>query len=623
MIELVLAVYLTLVAASVVGAWRRRKAIDCLPSVVWALMMAIPFVVQKKYFSPFYVGIQAFGVFFVGFTLLFADAAAAWTRQVAKPETDRDGLRLAYGVLGLSLLFQVTHLALMPTVPLLDKWLNKERQTVSLEKVMNERMDLEEAKDKQLSRLAPSSPDAREKALAALAEYRTRIAPVEARERAEIERMQALPGTSSTTRNVLAEFAERLALVQQREKAWLTRAEADLSNPARDTAAALALASHDKSGVRADHQGLIHQFVVKLENVQGDELKLARENASKLLKVPAAFIYACQGLLFFAPAAIIMLFAAGHWFPGAFLLAFSLFYSRASLAKGPLYILVGILLLVGWEQLSPRWKRGVATLVGVVAIPCLLYAGNFIVRNKLSLLNFRTTPEIQARIMRHAPRPLERGEPSFTIPDHYHRLNDWGGIPAYRDARSLTEAEKNINFFIYRGFLSPSEVSHRWYTFYPDVAGKYAGFTGLTPGSRGRPGFQHPANAVGVWAYLNRFPDHFFPSLMAYASVDADAHARWGLTGIVVITLIVVLLRLALARLVMDTVLSRCLYYSALMVIALCLPQASLQAILVAQGLLFYVAALLALKTLALLRAGEPLSAIARAFSFSTPRTAS
>lgn len=139
----------------------------------------------------------------------------------------------------------------------------------------------------------------------------------------------------------------------------------------------------------------------------------------------------------------------------------------------------------------------------------------------------------------------------------------------------------------------PVEVSHRWYIYYPSIHGKYLAFFGLTPASRREKGFRHPANQVGIWAYRKRFPEKYLASVRAYASADADAQALWGIPGLLVVGCLILVIRLASATLVVEGFLGKVLPACSLTILALCLPMASLQATLLAQGL----AVLLALQT--------------------------
>jgi hypothetical protein len=144
--------------------------------------------------------------------------------------------------------------------------------------------------------------------------------------------------------------------------------------------------------------------------------------------------------------------------------------------------------------------------------------------------------------------------------------------------------EGDVNYATYRLFLVPAEVSHWWYRYFPDHSGGYLGLSGLTPGSRSRADFRHPANAVGFWAYRARHPNQYGETVRAYASVDADAYARGGVLGIFLCAIALGLFRFSLKALGVGDVWSRYLGFAGCMILGLILPNGSIFAALVVQG---------------------------------------
>lgn len=312
------------------------------------------------------------------------------------------------------------------------------------------------------------------------------------------------------------------------------------------------------------------------------DLAQLRESASKLLKVPAPFIYFCQFCVLVAPA-----FAVSAWRQSkplaVFVAAFFLFYSRATLAKGPLLFSLCLYALFAFYAFGEKTRRRLAMAAIVVAVPVFVGVAVYLWTAPLSILHCEKAardfglipPALDAEIQGRNPRL-----PSMSTMD-YCRLV--GNMPDYEERISYTA--KSINSALYRACFVPSEVASRWYAYYPRVHGDFLGLYGLTRDTRGQPGFQHPANSVGRWAYLTRFPKNYGETVSAYSSADADAYARFGVAGLVGLAVLLLLLRGPLPLLVTSSPFSQRLYWSAVVILALGLPSASLQALLVANGL--------------------------------------
>ena len=155
--------------------------------------------------------------------------------------------------------------------------------------------------------------------------------------------------------------------------------------------------------------------------------------------------------------------------------------------------------------------------------------------------------------------------------------------------RGKSEVERKAHYFVYRCLLTPIDVAHRWYLYFPEIAGGYLGFKSSTPTNETSAGLRNPANAVGLWAYTVRFPSKYLSSISAYASVDADAMARGGflwLAGVAVILLTV--------RVILVVIERRYCGIGALVAVPLLycgvlLPSSSLQAFLVSNGIILYI----------------------------------
>lgn len=322
---------------------------------------------------------------------------------------------------------------------------------------------------------------------------------------------------------------------------------------------------------------------------QAEKYMKLRESSSKLLDVPLLYIYLCQAtLLVFAPLSIHILVKAKKWFLAIMFLSFCLFYSRASLAKGTLYLFLALMVLQLWFLLSAKMRQKFVYLFGGAGILVGGYCAFVLTTHPSSIFVYKA-PDV---VLQKYYKRLEKkpNAPKILTNADHGRL-----FENSLAERALSPIEKFINFFAYRVFFVPSEVSHFWYMYYPKEYGEYLGFYGLSPSTRRSKDFVHPANRLGRWAYLSRFPDHYFASVRAYCSIDADAHSRWGKIGVLLIALLLLLMRVLWKSLRIEGRVGSAFYASLLFVLGSALPAASFFAIVSANGVFLYFAMILAL----------------------------
>ncbi len=318
-------------------------------------------------------------------------------------------------------------------------------------------------------------------------------------------------------------------------------------------------------------------------------LSQMREDAAKLLRAPPGFLYLTQiSMMVFTPVAFAILLYLRRYALAVTALVVSLIYSRAALVKGPVYILLALSLIIVWFSLEKLWQNRILKAAVAVGVCALLGATPFLATNEFSIFRYKakTTQELEQNARKAFPNlPVT----SMAMADDFRSLRL---DPAYDQVPGW---QKNLNFFIYRVFLVPSEVSHRWYHYYPELNQGFLGFYGLTPASRGA-GFQHPSNRVGLWAYQSRYPTQYGDTVHAYCSIDADAFSRWGVKGIFLIAFLTAVIRLMIKVLTPQTSWGQAISFAALVLFASSLPVASLFAMLVAQGVIAYLAVLLCLR---------------------------
>lgn len=323
------------------------------------------------------------------------------------------------------------------------------------------------------------------------------------------------------------------------------------------------------------------------ENASEDHLQMEREAASKLLNVPLGLMYLYQSTIYFMlPIAVAIFASLANWGLVILSLVIGVLYSLSTLAKTPVMVFSLISVSMLWFQLSHTLRSWITRTATAITLGVGSMALYFLLTHPLSIFNFRATgpalEEFQTKIqaLPSAPRIL-------TIGDHARLLRSdrsWMGEFQYKDLPSTVE--KRYNYLVYRALVVPSEVSHFWYVYFPKIQGDYLGFYGLTPASRAASDFQHPANKVGQWAYLTRHPDYYLDSVRAYCSIDADAYARWGVIGLIVVALGFLLFRVLWKQLVFDDGFGRGINLTGLILMGVYLPQASFASLLVVSGLL-------------------------------------
>jgi hypothetical protein len=301
-------------------------------------------------------------------------------------------------------------------------------------------------------------------------------------------------------------------------------------------------------------------------------LTVMRENSSKLLAIPPVLTYAFHAsLVFLAPLTLTLALIRRKYAVAAAVFAIALFYSQATLAKGPGSIFMAVSGIMCFAVLRPDRQRGLCKWLGLAALPVVLCGAFFLIFNPASVLNFRTAdPSSSARRLAMPDVP----DQPFTLADHAR----------FSSNDTLNPAQAILNKMFYRTFLGPIDVSHRWYLYYPGINHGFMGLYGLTSETRNSPTYRHPANRVGQWAYLHRFPEQYWPTLSAYASVDADAYSRFGCLGIAGAGLLLLAFRLLSGIYRLSGQLGDALHAAIALILGIMLPMASLPAALIIQG---------------------------------------
>lgn len=323
------------------------------------------------------------------------------------------------------------------------------------------------------------------------------------------------------------------------------------------------------------HIPLVEEYAYGV--VDSRELSQLREETSKLLPVPALLKYAFTWTVnIIAPLAIVLAIRQKHYTWAFSFIGLAGLYAAMSLAKAPLSILAIVLAATLVYRCTYRRRLYGYFAMTLLCAPIVWDAHDFFVSNPLSIFNWKPVSEAVAALGLPEKDPRKQ----LTVGD-MSRL-----MPLQVSNEStLTAKEKAYNYYAYRVFLGPADVSSRWYQFYPAYSAGFVGLEGLTFADKGH-AERHPARRLGKWAYTERFPDKYLETVQAYASVDADAYARFGIVGVIAAGVILVVLRLLLKVFRVASHLSETLYVIGLVLYGLLWPMASLQAVFVSNGLI-------------------------------------
>ena len=304
------------------------------------------------------------------------------------------------------------------------------------------------------------------------------------------------------------------------------------------------------------------------------ELSAEREQFSKLLHVPGFIkIMFNWVLVVAAPPLIVSLIALRRYMLAALAMLWSALYALLSLAAFPL-VLTGFCCAVGLVSFRGlRWQRAfMLALVagGVVWMGAGVYRAH-VFNDWYRTLDKSSIPAARWERLKASDLPLTPGD--------IDRIQDPGTPLSVKPTFGT-----RVDNLLRRSVLIPMEVSDRWYAYFPTQSAGFRKWGELLPWMRGST-WVHPAHAVAQWGYRRLFPERYTESTMAYASIDADAYSLGGLFTVAFVLSGLAVLRISFAALGRSDLLSKALYYCGLGALAIFPFQASLQAMLISQGL--------------------------------------
>ena len=299
------------------------------------------------------------------------------------------------------------------------------------------------------------------------------------------------------------------------------------------------------------------------------ELAVMRDFSSKLLDIPLIFKYLNNWLIvIFCPLSIYYLFSTQRKLIAFFCFIFLSFYAVHTLAKFPLIEIIGssfFLFLFSRRIFYTKILFFLKKVSPYIFVLCMYFLYHEETHKQFSL-NESYYDSLYSVFDADDPRMY------FTLADKY------------RSNYLYAEHKINFSYFIYRGFLTPSDVSIRWYQYFSLKDNKHLGFVNFLPFSR-IPNSKPNAEIIGDWAYKKRFPNRYLYNVSANSSFDADAFSRFGFVGVFIVSILIFIIRIGSALLVKNNPLS-ILFYSIIVFMLSFFPCiASTQAILGAHGL--------------------------------------
>jgi hypothetical protein len=270
------------------------------------------------------------------------------------------------------------------------------------------------------------------------------------------------------------------------------------------------------------------------------DIAILRESSTHIISFPLALNYFINWeLVIFFPLAIYYLIYSSRIYLAFIFCSILIFYSLATTAKFPLVeILFSFSILVAFtnKYLNSGLKSilKVFTFLFLASFVFVIFLKGFDQKFEKNYLYFN---KIQTTLDPEDPRQ------NFTLAD------------SYRSNFIYAEKPLDFNYFFYRIWLTPVDVSYRWYQYFIYVDDKKIGFSNLLPFNRSV-SESTLAKKVGFWAFKFRFPDRYLDSVSANSSFDADIFARFGFMGLLFAPFIFVFLRIFAAIILCRNILS-------------------------------------------------------------------
>ena len=327
-------------------------------------------------------------------------------------------------------------------------------------------------------------------------------------------------------------------------------------------------------------------------------LTLLRLNSTKLLAVPPIANYMFNwAMVVFAPVHIVVALFTGRWRQALLVLVLASLYAAATLARLPLVLLLATCVVAACVMPGPA-RRGLCMGLGCLVLLGVGFIGILFASGTLVHLKSASGHAQSPAITQMMPDDPRR---ALTYGDNFRFEPDPSEPPR-------SKVQTMLEYVVYRAWLTPSDVSNRWYQYFIYVKKEPLGLRNFFPAPRDA-ATEAPSRAVGLWAYRARFPHKYWDTISAYASFDADAFAHGGVLGVAVAAILLSLARVGAAYLLTAHPVGLASYGVLLCVLAILPSSASLQAIFGANGLFLVLIVLLGIRLLE--RPGKGKAAVA------------
>jgi hypothetical protein len=290
------------------------------------------------------------------------------------------------------------------------------------------------------------------------------------------------------------------------------------------------------------------------------EVALKRESFGKLLDLPYAFKVLVNWISnIFGPILIIWLISRKKYFLASGFFLWTLFYAFSSSADGPVIIFLWSLII------SITYKcTKFSFLPNLIAVG-LIFGLLFTVYSGVMLGD---------RAIKESNKCFASTDVGFTPGDVLRSCSE----------SNLISINPVIDRVGYRFFLTPVEVSNRWYDYFDGNPSGHRDLSNIFE----RKISNQASNRVGNWGYVYKFPEKYPETISANSSIDADAYSFAGSFSQFIVALLLLLVRIFIGfSSVNPGNLERVFEALALGQISFFLVTAPLQAILLPQGLVF------------------------------------
>ena len=241
---------------------------------------------------------------------------------------------------------------------------------------------------------------------------------------------------------------------------------------------------------------------------------LAREEFNKGIPIMLRYIFNWSLSIFFPLSFSLFLLRGKYgWAAGTILIGS--IYALSSSAKLPIVMFIWIsviILIANAKKFRTRWLAVMYT----VFIVCCVTSG-VVYKSLLSRSEFSNTNDSKQAVIGMTGTAGEIRTSLHVKRVFVHPIAD---------------------YFIYRAFFVPVEVSNNWYWYYLDKPkGLQSWRDRLKEDSKGL------SREIGLNIYQQNDPQHYSDTTNANAGVDADAFARFGIMGIVLAGVAVLMIR--------------------------------------------------------------------------------